>query len=58
MSEGKKYLVRPDIGLVLEIDQSLLEILRSFLDRAGIPYEVRGNPPEEEGETARRRRSS
>ncbi len=57
MSEGKKYLVRPDIGLVLEIDQALLEILRSFLDRAGIPYEVRDNPPEE-GETPRRRRSS
>jgi len=57
MREGKKYLRRLDIGLVLEIEPALLEILRPFLDQAGIPYEVLDAPPEEEGgENARRRR--
>jgi hypothetical protein len=59
MAGEKKYFRRPDIGLVLEIDAVLLEILRIFLDQAGIPYEVLDAPPEEEGgENLRRRRSS
>jgi hypothetical protein len=58
MTEGKKYLRRLDIGLVIEIEPALLELLRPFLDQAGIPYEVHDTPPEEEGETTRRRRSS
>jgi len=45
MSEGKKYLRRTDTGLVLEIDPSLLAILRPFLDQAGISYEVLDAPP-------------
>jgi len=57
MSDGKKYLKRPDIGLVIEIDSALLELLRPFLDQAGILYEVLDAPPEEEGgENTRRRR--
>ncbi len=58
MSGEKKYFVRPDIGLVLEIEPALLEILRPYLDQAGMPYEVRDNPPEEDGENTRRRKSS
>jgi len=59
MSVEKKYLRRLDIGLVIEIDPALLQILQPFLDQAGIPYEVLDAPPEEEGgETPRRRRSS
>jgi hypothetical protein len=59
MAGEKKYLRRTDIGLVLEMESTLLELLRSFLEQAGIPYEVLDAPPEEEGgETPRRRRSS
>jgi hypothetical protein len=66
MSGGKKYLIRPDIGWFSEVDLGLLEVLRPHLDQAGIPYEVRDNPPAEggdnpsaeEGESTRRRRSS
>ena len=59
MAGEKKYLRRTDIGLVLEMEPALLELLRSFLEQAGIPYEVLDAPPEEEGgETTRRRRSS
>ena len=59
MSDGKKYLRRLDIGLILEVETPLLELLRRFLEQAGIPYEVLDAPPEEEGnETSRRRRSS
>jgi hypothetical protein len=62
MSEGKKYLVRPDIGLVWEVEIALLEVLRSHLDRAGFPYEVLAAPPEPEnageGQSTKRRRSS
>jgi hypothetical protein len=59
MAGEKKYLRRTDIGLVLEMEPTLLELLRSFLEQAGIPYEVLDAPPEEEGgETPRRRRSS
>jgi hypothetical protein len=57
MTDGKKYLRRLDIGLVIEIEPSLLEVLRPFMDQAGIPYEVLDAPPEEEGgENTRRRR--
>jgi len=57
MTDGKKYLKRLDIGLVIEIDPVLLEILRPFMDQAGIPYEVLDAPPEGEGgENTRRRR--
>jgi hypothetical protein len=56
MTEGKKYLRRLDIGLLIEIEPALLELLRPFLDQAGIPYEVLDAPPEEEGENTRRRR--
>ena len=59
MAGEKKYLRRTDIGLVLEMESTLLELLRSFLEQAGIPYEVLDAPPEEEGgETPKRRRSS
>jgi len=58
MSREVKYLRRTDIGLVLEVDLYLLELLRPFLDQAGIPHEVLDAPPEEEGENTRRRRSS
>ena len=60
MAGGKKYLRRTDIGLILEVELSLLELLRSVLDQAGIPYEVLDAPPEPAGEseTQRRRRSS
>jgi len=59
MAGEKKYFRRTDIGLVLEIDPSLLDLLRSFLDRAGIPYEVLDAPsaPAGENESQRRRRS-
>jgi hypothetical protein len=57
MTGEKKYLRRLDIGLVIEIEEALLQILRSFLDQAGIPYEVLDALPEEEGgENTRRRR--
>jgi len=57
MSEGKKYLRRLDIGLVLEIELSLLQLLQPFLEQAGIAYEVLDAPPEEGGgENQRRRR--
>jgi len=57
MTEGKKYLRRPDIGLVIEMEQSLLRILLPFMDQAGIPYEVLDTPPEgEDSGNARRRR--
>ena len=57
MTDGKKYLRRLDIGLVIEIELSLLQVLRSFMDQAGIPYEVLDAPPEGEdsGNTRRRR---
>ena len=60
MAGEKKYLRRTDIGLILEVELSLLELLRSVLDQAGIPYEVLDAPPEPAGEseTQRRRRSS
>jgi len=58
MNGEKKYIRRTDIGLVLEVDLPLLELLRQFWDWAGIPYEVLDAPPEEEGENTRRRRSS
>jgi hypothetical protein len=63
MSDGKKYLRRTDIGLVLAIEPALLELLRPFLDKAGFPYEVLDAPPESggsggEAENQRRRRSS
>jgi hypothetical protein len=61
MNGGKKYLKRLDIeGLVIEIETSLLEIVRQHLDRAGLPYEVLDAPPEPEGggELQKRRRSS
>jgi hypothetical protein len=61
MDRAKKYLRRPDIeGLVIEIEPSLLEIVRQHLDRAGLPYEVLDATPEPAGEseTQRRRRSS
>ena len=59
MAGEKKYLRRTDIGLVLEMESTLLELLRSFLEQAGIPYEILAALPEEEGgETTRRRRSS
>lgn len=60
MSEGKKYLRRPDIeDLVVEIEPGLLEIARQHLDRAGLPYEVLDAPPAPAGESEgqRRRRS-
>jgi len=46
--------------LVIELEPSLLEIVRQHLDRAGLPYEVLDAPPEPAGEseTQRRRRSS
>ena len=57
MSEGKKYLRRLDIALVLEMELSLLRLLQPFLEQAGIPYEVLDAPPEEGGgENQRRRR--
>jgi len=59
MSDGKKYLRRPDTGWYGEIDVALLALLQVFLEQAGLPYEVYDAPPEEEGnETPRRRRSS
>jgi hypothetical protein len=61
MSDAKKYLRRLDIvGLVIEIEPSLLEVVRQHLDRAGLPYEVLDTPPEPAGESEaqRRRRSS
>ena len=60
MSDGKKYLRRLDIGLILEVEMPLLELLRRFLDQAGVPYEVLDAPPESEGggEQQKRRRSS
>jgi len=58
MTDGKKYLRRLDIGLVIEIDLALLQVLQPLLDLAGMPYEVLDAPPEEEGaENQRRRRS-
>jgi len=59
MAGEKKYLRRTDIGLILEVELSLLELLRSVLDQAGIPYEVLDAPPEPAGgsEAQRRRRS-
>jgi hypothetical protein len=57
MTGEKKYLRRPDIGLVIEIELALLQILQPHLDQVGIPYEVLDTPPEEEGgENTRRRR--
>jgi hypothetical protein len=57
MTSEKKYLRRPDIGLVIEVEEALLQLLRPFLDQAGLPYEVLDAPPEEEGgESTRRRR--
>jgi len=58
MTDEKKYLKLLHTRLVLEIELGLLEVLRPFLDQAGIPYEVLDAPPEEEGENTRRRRSS
>lgn len=59
MAGEKKYLRRTDIGLVLEMEPTLLALLRVFLEQAGLPYEVYDAPPEEQGnETPRRRRSS
>jgi hypothetical protein len=60
MTGGKKYLRRPDIdGLVIEIEEALLQIVRQFLEQAGMPYEVLDAPPEEEGsENTRRRRGT
>ena len=59
MSDGKKYLRRPDTGWYGEIDVALLALLRVFLEQAGLPYEVYDAPPEEQrNETPRRRRSS
>jgi hypothetical protein len=60
MAGEKKYLRRTDIGLVLEMEPTLLELLRSFLEQAGIPYEVLDAPPESEGggELQKRRRAS
>ena len=61
MNGEKKYLKRLDIeGLVIELEPSLLEIVRQHLERAGLPYEVLDAPPEPAGEneTQRRRRSS
>jgi len=58
MTEGKKYLRRLDIGLVIEIEPALLNLLQPLLDLAGMPYEVLDAPPGEEGaENHRRRRS-
>jgi hypothetical protein len=57
MTGEKKYLRRLDIGLVIEIELALLQILQSHLDQVGVPYEVLDTPPEEEGgENTRRRR--
>jgi hypothetical protein len=57
MTGEKKYLRRLDIGLVIEVELALLQILQLHLDQAGIPYEVLDTPPEEEGgENTRRRR--
>jgi hypothetical protein len=57
MTGEKKYLRRLDIGLVIEIELALLQILQAHLDQVGIPYEVLNTPPEEEGsENTRRRR--
>jgi hypothetical protein len=57
MTGEKKYLRRLDIGLVIEIELALLQILQAHLDQVGIPYEVLDTPPEEEGgENTRRRR--
>jgi hypothetical protein len=47
MTGEKKYLRRTDIGLVIELEVALLDILRPFLDQAGIPYEVLDEPPDE-----------
>ena len=60
MAGEKKYLRRTDIGLVLEMEPTLLELLRSFLEQVGIPYEVLDAPPESEGggELQKRRRAS
>jgi len=62
MSGSKKYLRRPDLGgLVIELEASLLEIVRQHLDRAGLPYEVLDTPPEPEkvgeDQPTKRRRS-
>jgi hypothetical protein len=42
------------------MEPTLLELLRSFLEQAGIPYEVLDAPPESEGggELQKRRRAS
>jgi hypothetical protein len=60
MTGGKKYLRRPDIdGLVIEIEEALLQIVRQFLEQVGMPYEVLDAPPEKEGsENTRRRRGT
>jgi hypothetical protein len=56
MTGEKKYLRRLDIGLVIEIELALLQLLQPHLEQAGIPYEVLDAPPEEDGEGTRRRR--
>jgi hypothetical protein len=56
MTGEKKYLRRLDIGLVIEIELALLQLLQPHLDQAGIPYEVLDAPPEEEGGEGTRRR--
>jgi hypothetical protein len=58
MTGEKKYLRRPDIGLVIELEVALLDILRPFLDQAGIQYEILDTPPGSDEEKPKRRRSS
>jgi hypothetical protein len=58
MNDGVKYLVRSDLGLILEMPAALIEILRPQLDSAGIPYQVLDSPPNEEGTTTGRRRGT
>jgi hypothetical protein len=58
MNEGVKYLVRTDLGLVLEMPAILIELLRPQLDLAGIPYQVLDSPPNGDGNTTGRRRGT
>jgi len=47
MSDGKKYLRRLDMELVIEADLALLQLLQFFMDLSGIPYEILDEPPGE-----------
>jgi hypothetical protein len=44
MTGEKKYLRRLDIGIIIEIEVVLLDVLKPFLDQANIPYEVLDEP--------------